>query len=61
MGLMTIYAILVLVGEAAAVGAMFAIDKFAPDMSTMIFAALFFGVLVAAWPLAMRLTCNAPE
>jgi hypothetical protein len=61
MGLMTVYALLVLVGETVAVGTMFAIDKFAPDMSTMIFAALFFTVLVAAWPLATRLTRSTAE
>ena len=55
MGLLAVYVALVAVGEGVAVAAGFFLDSAIPDWSALVFMVLVFGVLFAAWPLAVRL------
>jgi hypothetical protein len=54
--LLGVYLLLIAVGGVLVFVAGLALDSMIPDWSTPIFACLLFGVLVIAWPIAVRLT-----
>lgn len=56
MKLIVYYIVLSLIGDIVAVAIGLTIEKFAPAISMPIFLFLFFGVLWAAWSLAVKLT-----
>jgi hypothetical protein len=56
MRLMLVYIVFVIVGEAIAVNLGLYLDGVVPAMSLPIALALFFSVLVLAWPVAVSVT-----
>jgi uncharacterized membrane protein YkvI len=58
MKLLAIYAILVVVGEAAAIGLGELVEMTYPNLSLTAFLALFFLMLWLAWRIALRITAD---
>lgn len=56
MKLLMVYTVLVIFGEAGAIGLGEVVGLSYPGASLFIFLALFFSVLLFAWPLALRVT-----
>jgi len=56
MQLLIVYAVLVVIGQAAAIGIGRMVEIAYPSASLFTFLGLFFVVLFAAWVLALRLT-----
>jgi hypothetical protein len=56
MRLIFIYMVLVAIGEVVAFGLGRMFEEAVPAFSMLIYMALFFGVLVGAWPLAVTVT-----
>jgi hypothetical protein len=54
--LLGVYLVFIAVGGVLVFMAGLALDSTIPDWSTPIFACLLLGVLVAAWPIAVRVT-----
>lgn len=56
MGLIIVYVVLVLVGQTLSIGVGIAVDNFSKAAGLAAFLAMYFGMFVVCWKIAVRLT-----
>ena len=56
MRLITVYCVLVAVGEVITFGLGLMVERYIPTFSMLIYMAMFFGVLWGGWPIAVHIT-----
>jgi hypothetical protein len=61
LALLAIYAVVALTGQVLGYGISSLVDRAAPAVGLPVFLVIFFGMLVFAWPIAVRLMELFPE